>query len=112
MKIDKNDALLKLAASGAPFITLFEHGTLTLEVYSPDNVDLQQPHDRDEVYIIISGSGSFWNNGQRTSFEPGDFLFVFAGNEHRFEKFTDDFVTWVIFYGPKGGEKPKSYFNG
>jgi hypothetical protein len=24
---------------------------------------------------------------------------------HRFEEFTDDFYTWVIFYGPDGGEK-------
>jgi hypothetical protein len=25
---------------------------------------------------------------------------------HRFENFTDDFGTWVIFYGPEGGERP------
>ena len=31
-------------------------------------------------------------------------LFVKAGHEHRFENFTDDFATWVIFYGPDGGE--------
>ena len=32
-------------------------------------------------------------------------IFVPAGIEHRFENFTDDFSTWVIFYGPAGGEK-------
>jgi hypothetical protein len=26
---------------------------------------------------------------------------------HRFEDFTDDFATWVIFYGPEGGERPR-----
>jgi hypothetical protein len=31
-------------------------------------------------------------------------LFVPAGHEHRFEDFTPDFATWVIFYGPDGGE--------
>jgi mannose-6-phosphate isomerase-like protein (cupin superfamily) len=108
MKIEKNDALQKLAAIETPFTTLFEYGLLTVEVYKPHKVDLQQPHSRDEVYIIISGTGAFLNNGQRTSFQPGDFLFVPAGNEHRFENFTDDFVTWVLFYGPKGGEKPKT----
>jgi hypothetical protein len=25
--------------------------------------------------------------------------------EHHFENFSDDFATWVIFYGPDGGEK-------
>lgn len=35
---------------------------------------------------------------------PGDLLFVPAGVVHRFEEFTDDFATWVMFYGPEGGE--------
>jgi hypothetical protein len=25
---------------------------------------------------------------------------------HRFEDFSDDFCTWVMFYGPEGGEQP------
>ena len=24
---------------------------------------------------------------------------------HRFEEFSDDFATWVMFYGPEGGER-------
>ena len=28
-----------------------------------------------------------------------------AGDVHRFENFGKDFVTWVVFYGPTGGEK-------
>ena len=27
-----------------------------------------------------------------------------AGEVHRFERFSDDFATWVFFYGPEGGE--------
>jgi hypothetical protein len=27
------------------------------------------------------------------------------GVEHRFENFSHDFVTWVVFYGPQVGEK-------
>ena len=105
MQIDKNEALAQLSHIESPFKTLFEHGTLTVEVYKPEKVDLQQPHTRDEVYIIISGSGEFLNDGKRTTFRHGDFLFVAAGIEHRFENFTDDFSTWVIFYGLEGGEK-------
>jgi hypothetical protein len=36
--------------------------------------------------------------------EPGTLLFVAAGRPHRFEDFTADFATWVLFYGPEGGE--------
>jgi len=37
-------------------------------------------------------------------------IFVEAGVEHRFEDFTDDFETWVVFWGPQGGEcqEPKA----
>ncbi len=105
MKIDKNEALNKLVGESSPFLPVFEHGTLSVEVYKPEKIDLQQPHTRDEVYVIISGSGEFLNGGVKMNFSPGDFLFVPAGVEHRFENFTDDFSTWVIFYGPEGGEK-------
>ena len=97
--------LEKIQESGKEFIELFTNGSLVVEIYKPNKTDAQQPHKKDEVYIIISGTGTFFNNGQRTSFNAGDFLFVKAGTEHRFEDFSDDFATWVIFYGPLGGEK-------
>lgn len=104
MKINTSEALTKLGKIPSPFLTLFEHGTLSVEIYKPEKVDLQQPHTRDEVYIIVSGNGEFLNGTVRTTFAPGDFLFVPAGVEHRFENFSDDFSTWVLFYGPEGGE--------
>lgn len=105
MKIDSKEALKKLSAVPSPVVSVFNYGTLAVEVYKPEKVDLQQPHTRDEVYIIIAGNGEFLNDGKRTTFQAGDFLFVPAGNAHRFENFTDDFTTWVLFYGPEGGEK-------
>ena len=104
MKIDKNKALEKLVKQESSFLKLFTHGTLSVEIYKPIKVDLQQPHTRDEVYIIASGSGEFINGDVTTTFKTGDFLFVPAGVEHRFINFTDDFSTWVLFYGPEGGE--------
>ncbi|WP_394749886.1 cupin domain-containing protein [Spongiimicrobium salis] len=106
MKIDKKEALQQLGQQDSPFLELFTHGSLSIEIYKPKGVDLQQPHSRDEVYVIIAGTGEFLNNGIRTNFAPGDFLFVPAGIPHRFENFSPDFSTWVIFYGPEGGEKP------
>lgn len=87
------------------FVTLLAHGSLVVEYYKPDKIDRQQPHKRDEVYVVTSGSGTFVYDGERTPFKSGDLLFVPAGVDHRFENFTDDFATWVLFYGPVGGEK-------
>lgn len=91
---------------GQVFATVMEHGSMSVEIYRPDQIDLQQPHEKDELYVIISGEGDFLNGASTTRFRPGDVLFVPAGVVHRFENFTDDFSTWVIFYGPKGGEAP------
>ncbi len=84
---------------------LLEHGTLEVRYYAPQGTDPQTPHMRDELYVVASGQGWFVRGPERVPFEPGDALFVAAGVEHRFEDFTPDFGTWVIFYGPEGGER-------
>jgi mannose-6-phosphate isomerase-like protein (cupin superfamily) len=100
-----DQALEQVAASGdKAYAVLLEHGSLELGYYKPDGVDDQDPHDRDEVYIVASGSGHFVVEGDRQPFGPGDALFVPAFVMHRFEDFTDDFAAWVIFYGRTGGE--------
>ena len=85
---------------------LLEHGTLEIGYYRPGEIDDQDPHDQDEVYIVQSGSGTFVVGGNEQPFEPGEALFVAAGVPHRFVSYSDDFAAWVIFYGPKGGEAP------
>lgn len=86
------------------FVTLLKRGSLEVELYIPDGVDKQSPHEKDELYVIISGTGTFLREDERYTFGPHDVLFVPAGQEHRFVDFTSDFKTWVVFYGPKGGE--------
>jgi mannose-6-phosphate isomerase-like protein (cupin superfamily) len=100
------DALRSLEGSDTRFATLFEHGTLEIEIYGPKGVDPQQPHRRDEVYVVARGSGTYYNGLERKPFQTGDLLFAAAGTEHRFEDFTEDFAVWVLFYGPDSGENP------
>lgn len=80
------------------------HGSMRVGLYAPKGEDPQKPHVQDEIYIIASGSGSFVKGDERIAFKPQDVLFVEAGVEHRFEDFTEDFSTWVVFWGPDGGE--------
>jgi mannose-6-phosphate isomerase-like protein (cupin superfamily) len=98
------NALDALSGHDEPFRELFRHGSLTVEVYRPEGVDTQQPHSRDEICVVAAGSGWFVSAETRRPFEAGEVLFVPAGVVHRFEDFSDDFATWVFFYGPEGGE--------
>ena len=97
-------AALLTVPGGERFVKVLEHGSMEVELYAPRGVDGQTPHSRDELYVVVSGSGEFVNGPERHPFGPGDVLFVPAGVEHRFEGFTDDFAVWVVFYGPEGGE--------
>jgi mannose-6-phosphate isomerase-like protein (cupin superfamily) len=105
-RVAADDALQSVPDSqGRRFSEVFRHGTLSVEIYAPVDRDPQKPHTRDEAYIVISGTGIFVSDRGRQAFGPGDFLFAPAGVEHRFEVFSKDFATWVLFYGPEGGEQ-------
>ncbi|MFN3746651.1 MAG: cupin domain-containing protein [Hyphomicrobiaceae bacterium] len=79
----------------------FEGEGIEIRHYAPKGEDRQRPHDRDEFYFVISGSGIYARGGERVPFGPGDILFAAAGEMHRFVEFSDDFATWVLFYGPQ-----------
>lgn len=83
---------------------VFEHGTLQVKLYAPRGKDVQQPHTRDEAYVVARGVGWFVNGADRHPIAVHDVLFVEAGVVHRFEDMSDDFLVWVFFYGPEGGE--------
>jgi mannose-6-phosphate isomerase-like protein (cupin superfamily) len=89
---------------GEPFATAIEHGSMSLEVFAPRRDDRQEPHNQDELYIIVAGKAAFHHQGVRTKVAAGDALFVKAGDAHHFEQTSPDFVSWVVFWGPKGGE--------
>ena len=94
---------------------LLRYGSMQLRWYAPIGEDHQVPHDRDEIYVVVSGRAateavpfadtpSIGTDTERVSVGPGDALFVPAGAEHRFEDMSEDFGAWMIFYGPEGGE--------
>ena len=94
---------------GTPFVKALAHGSLRVELFAPAAAgldrDIQQPHAQDELYVVQFGTSGFWRDGHAERVRAGDILFVPAGVPHRFEDFSDDFVTWVVFYGPHGGEQ-------
>lgn len=115
MKADFQDHLKALPQApagryplGTPFVRALAHGSMSVELFAPSTSqlgqDIQQPHTQDELYVVQRGRSSFWLEGERCEVQTGDVLFVPAGARHRFEDFSQDFVTWVVFYGPQEGE--------
>lgn len=103
-RVTIEQALAAPRPAGMRSAPVLSHGSLLVRFYAPSGRDPQTPHTRDEVYVVVRGSGWFVNGERRHPFAAGDVLFAPAGADHRFEEFSADFCTWVIFYGPQGGE--------
>jgi len=113
MKFTVSDTLARIPGppnevwpQGARSAVAFSDAQVELRLFQPDGPDRQQPHDRDELYVIVEGQGEVVidhpapRGSERTAFGPGDVLFVAAHVPHRFERFGAEFKTWVVFYGP------------
>jgi mannose-6-phosphate isomerase-like protein (cupin superfamily) len=90
---------------GEPFVDALRHGSMSLELFAPRGTDRQSPHEQDELYIVATGTARFDHAGTVTTAQAGDAIFVPAGDPHHFLDMSEDFVTWVVFWGPKGGER-------
>ena len=86
------------------FFYPLRHGTMRVGVYAPSGIDDQTPHEQDELYIVRRGRADIVKNGERSAVQPDDVIFVEAHAVHRFENMSEDFLTWVVFWGPSGGE--------
>ena len=93
-------ALRELAARLSPggYEVFFESPSIELGVYvlaapEPDN---QEPHDRDELYVVLEGEGVLTVEGKDQTLGPGDAAFVTAGDDHRFSGY-ERLVLFVLF---------------
>lgn len=104
-QLSLDEALGRLAETDTPrSVELFRHGSLLVKWYAPRGTDQQQPHTRDEIYVVARGGADFVTAEERMHVKPGDFLFAAARIAHRFENMSGDLGLWVFFYGPEGGE--------
>jgi hypothetical protein len=78
------------------FGELLRQRSLSVEVFSPR--DPYKPPAGDLVYMVVQGSGELQLDQNRISFGLGDFIFVPSDSMHRFVRYSDDVVIWVIFY--------------
>lgn len=109
----ENDWMFSLAGVAATlpddsevmrFCYALKHGTMKVGLYAPRGPDIQPAHRQDELYLVAAGRGTILKGSERRSFRAGDVIFVEAGVQHRFEDTSPDFATWVVFWGPEGGE--------
>ena len=63
--------------------------------------DLQGPHEEDEVYLVLSGSGRLRVDGSEQAVQRGSLLFVRATSQHSFFEIEQD-MTLLVFFASGG----------
>jgi mannose-6-phosphate isomerase-like protein (cupin superfamily) len=79
----------KLGAGNGGYEVVFASPGLEIGVYvlvAPEP-DRQQPHEEDEVYVVLEGTGVLTVAGEDFPLEKGQAVFVEAGAEHRFKAY-------------------------
>lgn len=105
--MDRTPLPVSLAAARALPITpgrsseVFVDGDLEVRFAGRPSNGPQIPHQRDELYVVASGTARYRVEDQVTSVSPGDLLFAAAHAAHGFEDVSPDFTVWVLFYGPQ-----------
>ena len=90
-----------LVARGGGYEVVHSSPGLEIGVYvlvAPEP-DRQQPHDEDEVYVVLEGSGVLEVDGSSTTLTEGMALFVPALAQHRFTAY-EQLALLVVFNGP------------
>src|SRR3954470_12881135 len=88
----------RLAVAGGGYEIVHESPGLELGVYvlvAPEP-DRQQPHEDDEVYVVLEGRGTLEVEGELLDLHEGQAAFVRAGAEHRFAGY-EQLAVLVIF---------------
>jgi mannose-6-phosphate isomerase-like protein (cupin superfamily) len=88
----------RLQSAGGGYEIVHESPGLEVGVYvlvAPE-ADEQQPHDDDEVYVVLEGSGTLEIEGKPFPVGEGEAIYVPARADHRFTAY-EQLAVLVIF---------------
>src|SRR3982074_2145203 len=93
----------KRAASGERSMEFFRSDSLSMGVFElpAGSTDEQQPHNEDEVYVVMSGRATVRVADEDRPVRTGSVIFVAKEIEHRFHDIEEDLSVLVLFAPPK-----------
>jgi mannose-6-phosphate isomerase-like protein (cupin superfamily) len=103
---DINTARQRLGAGKGGYEVVHESAGLEIGVYvlvAPE-ADRQQPHEDDEVYVVLEGSGVLEVEGESVPVAEGSAVFVEAGADHRFTAY--EHLSVLVIFERKAAGNP------
>ena len=101
-RVEEQDA----ARGSEPWIEFQRSTDLSTGLYvlAAGEVDEQEPHTEDEIYVCVAGRARFVTPSGECDVSPGSVIFVPAHEEHRFVDITEA-LTLVVVFGPAEGSR-------
>ncbi|HEY8776276.1 MAG TPA: cupin domain-containing protein [Gaiellaceae bacterium] len=96
----------RLRQAGGGYEIVHESAGLEVGVYvlvAPE-ADRQQPHEDDELYIVLEGTGVLEVEGEQVPVKEGTAVFVEAGADHRFSAY--EHLSVLVIFEHKPAENP------
>jgi mannose-6-phosphate isomerase-like protein (cupin superfamily) len=96
----------RLKEAGGGYEVVHESAGLELGVYvlvAPEP-DRQQPHDDDEIYVVLEGTGVLQVEGAEVPVREGSAVFVEAGADHSFTAY--EHLSVLVMFERKPAENP------
>ena len=96
----------RLSEAGGGYEVVHESAGLELGVYvlvAPEP-DRQQPHEDDELYVVLEGTGVLQVGGEDVPVREGTAVFVEAGADHRFTAY--EHLSVLALFERKPAENP------
>lgn len=92
------------AANDGAYLQFLRERNMSVGLYALDagELDPQQPHRQDEVYLVVSGRASLTVGLETTQVARGSVVYVPAGVAHKFHHITEDLRVVVVFSPPEG----------
>ena len=100
-----DEVIERQRASGNSWLEFLNLSSLSMGVYTipagTNDKESHDPHDRDEVYVGVRGTGRLTADGEVFDVTASSVVYVKAGVEHHFHDVTDDLTVLVFFAGTK-----------
>ncbi|ARS91623.1 cupin domain-containing protein [Natrarchaeobaculum aegyptiacum] len=93
------DLLEELEAAGGNHRTVLETESMTVEVghYPSESAAPKNPHNEDELYYVLSGTGKLRVGDETYDIESGDLVHVEPELEHDFFAIEDAITVLIVF---------------
>jgi mannose-6-phosphate isomerase-like protein (cupin superfamily) len=97
------DLAAEQTSGGRAYLEFLRSESLSVGLYvlRAGDVDRQQPHLEDEVYVVMSGRSRFTAGDETREITTGDTIYVAAGVPHRFHDITASLQLIVVFAPPE-----------